>query len=63
MLLKIELGDTIIELLPKRKLEKQRSTLLWTLGRLGQRVPLHGPLNTLVPMPDAARWLEVILQL
>jgi len=63
VLQKIELGDTLLELLPKRKLEKQRSTMLWTLGRLGQRVPLHGPLNTLVPMPDAARWLEAILEL
>ena len=37
--------------------------MLWTLGRLGQRVPLHGPLNTVVPIVDAERWLEAILQL
>lgn len=59
---KIELGDTLIELLPKRKLEKWRSTMFWTLGRLGQRVPLYGPLNTLVPPDHAARWLHAALR-
>jgi hypothetical protein len=61
--IKIELGDTLVELLPKRKLEKWRSTMFWTLGRLGQRVPLYGPLNTLVPPANAARWLQATMQL
>lgn len=60
---KVELGETIIELLPKRKLEKQRAIMLWTLGRVGQRTPLYGPLNTLAPVADAERWLEVLLDL
>ena len=34
--------------------------MIWTLGRLGQRVPLHGPLNTVVPVGHAAKWLETI---
>jgi hypothetical protein len=59
---KMELGDTIVELLPKRKLDKARSTMLWTLGHLGQRVPLHGPLNTLVPAQHASRWLAALLE-
>ena len=63
VIVKIELGDNIIQLLSKRKLEKGRSTMLWTLGRLGQRVPLHGPLNTLVPAHYASLWLEAILLL
>ncbi len=61
--IKIELGDTLVELLPKRKLAKWRSTMFWTLGRLGQRVPLYGPLNTLVPSAHAARWLQATMQL
>ena len=61
--IKIELGDTLVELLPKRKLEKWRSTMFWTLGRLGQRVPLYGPLNTLVPPAHAARWLQATMKL
>jgi hypothetical protein len=58
--LKLELADDIVHLLPKRKLEKARTTMIWTLGRLGQRVPLHGPLNTVVPVKHAAKWLETI---
>lgn len=57
---KLELADDIVHLLPKRKLEKARTTMIWTLGRLGQRVPLHGPLNTVVPVQYAAKWLEAI---
>ena len=31
--------------------------LVWTLGRLGARVPLYGPLNTLLPAENVADWL------
>ncbi|TWT65888.1 Chaperone protein HscA [Posidoniimonas polymericola] len=58
---KIELGETIVELLPKRKLEKRLPEMLWALGRIGQRVPLYGPLNTLVPVDDAERWVRWLL--
>ncbi|WP_152096833.1 hsp70 family protein [Lacipirellula parvula] len=59
--LKLELGDHIVHLLPKRKLENARPTMIWALGRLGQRVPLSGPLNTVVPVQQAAKWLDAIL--
>ena len=61
--LKIEVGDAIVALITKRKLEKARATMIWALGRLGQRVPLHGPLNTVVPPSHVASWLDVILKL
>lgn len=60
---KTELGNAIVELLPKRKLEPVRSAMLWTLGRLGQRVPVYGPLNTLVPASRAAKWVDAVMQL
>lgn len=60
---KVELGTTIVALLPKRKLESVRSAMLWTLGRLGQRVPVYGPLNTLVPPSRAAKWLTAVMEL
>lgn len=60
---KTELGAAIVELLPKRKLEKTRPAMLWTLGRLGQRVPVYGPLNTLVPTARAAKWLDAVMTL
>ncbi len=60
---KTELGDIVVELLAKRKLATRVPEMLWTLGRLGQRVPLYGPLNTLVPVETASRWLDSILRL
>jgi len=58
---KIELGNLLIDVLPKRKLESLRGPMIWTLGRLGQRCPVYGPLNTVVPSDVAARWLERVI--
>jgi len=58
---KVRLGKWLCDLLPKRKYEKVRRPMIWALGRLGQRVPLHGPLNTVVPAEVAANWIEALL--
>jgi molecular chaperone DnaK (HSP70) len=58
---KVQLGKWLCDLLPKRKYEKVRRPMIWALGRLGQRVPLHGPLNTVVPVEAAAAWIESLL--
>ncbi len=34
---------------------------LWSLGRIGARVPLYGPANTVVPPAHAARWAQVLV--
>ena len=34
--------------------------MIWALGRLGQRVPLYGPLNTVVPHEKIERWLAAL---
>ncbi len=60
---KVQLGDMIVDLLPKRKFEKVRGPMVWALGRLGQRQPLYGPLNTVVPIAAAVPWCEAILRL
>jgi molecular chaperone DnaK (HSP70) len=59
--LKAELGDMLVQLAGKRKLENMRGAMLWTIGRLGARVPLYGPLNTVVAPDVAARWIEALL--
>ncbi len=59
--MKVQLGNWLCDLLPKRKYEKVRRPMIWALGRLGQRVPLHGPLNTVVPAAAAAAWIEALL--
>ncbi len=60
---KTELGTALVDMLPKRKLERMRNAMLWTLGRLGQRVPVYGPLNTLVPASRAGKWLDAVMSL
>ena len=35
--------------------------VLWSLGRLGARVPLYGPANATVPREAAERWLPKLL--
>ncbi len=58
---KIELGDIFLDLYPKRKMEPVRSALLWTIGRLGTRHPMYGPLNTVVPTETAEAWLDRLI--
>ncbi len=59
--LKVELGDMLLDLLPRRRFSGPRESMLWTLGRLGQRVPTYGPLNTLVPSSRVEAWLHRLL--
>jgi hypothetical protein len=35
--------------------------VLWCLGRLGARVPLYGPANTVIPKEAAERWTRALL--
>jgi molecular chaperone DnaK (HSP70) len=60
--LKVETGNMLATLLPKRKLQNVQGPMLWALGRLGQRVPVYGPLNTVVPREVAQPWLEQIFR-
>jgi hypothetical protein len=56
--LKVELGDILLDLLPKRKMETVRPAIVWAVGRLGARATLYGPLNTVVPAETAGAWLR-----
>ena len=60
--IKIELGRMLVELLPKKKLESIRPAVAWSIGRLGAREPVYGPLNTIVPPDEAAKWCESVLE-
>ena len=37
------------------------ASLLWAIGRVGARTPFYGPLSSVVPPHDAARWLDVLV--
>jgi molecular chaperone DnaK (HSP70) len=58
---KVELGGMLLDLLPKRKMEPVRGPMLWAVGRLGARVPMYGPLNTVVPAAAAGQWLVKLM--
>jgi len=51
------------ELLGKIKKEPNNKSLLWSLGRLGARIPLYGPLNCVVSLETATEWINALLKL
>ncbi len=55
--MKRELGDLLLEMLEKPKFAALRPSGYWSLGRVGARRPVYGPLNTVVPADLASRWL------
>ena len=55
---RVRIGD---EVLRRLKRDDDNASLLWSIGRLGARTPIYGPLTSVVPAADAARWLEQLL--
>jgi hypothetical protein len=51
------------ELLAKIRKEQEDAIWLWSLGRLGARIPLYGPLHSVVAAETAGEWLKVLLEL
>ena len=49
------------ELLRKLKKEPSDSAWLWSLARLGARIPLYGPLHCVVSAEIAAEWIGALL--
>ena len=60
---KVELGGIILDLLPREKVSSLQAASLWALGRLGARIPVYGPLNTVVPTDVAQQWLLRLMSL
>ncbi|MGH9752177.1 MAG: molecular chaperone DnaK, partial [Blastocatellia bacterium] len=51
------------ELLIKVKEQPTNQSFLWSLGRLGARIPLYGPLNCVIPAEVATLWMRSLLRL
>src|SRR4029077_20286835 len=51
------------ELMAKIRKEPGDTIWLWCLGRLGARIPLYGPLHSVVEPKIAGQWLKVLLDL
>jgi hypothetical protein len=58
--LRVSLGN---QLLAKIKKEPAASAWLWSLGRLGARIPLYGPLSCVVAAETASSWMKALLDL
>ncbi len=58
---RIELGNIIVELWPLPSEESLQPALTWTLGRLGARVLVSGPLNLVLPVTVVGRWIDFLL--
>ncbi len=60
--IKEELGELLLDLLPKTSMASVRPTLAWAIGRIGSRSPVYGPLNRVIPVERTERWLERFLK-
>jgi molecular chaperone DnaK (HSP70) len=54
------LGEKLLEKIRK---EPDDAICLWSLGRLGARIPLYGPLHSVVAAKTAGEWLTALLDL
>jgi len=58
-----ELGEMSLDLIFREEFSAVRSALVWTLGRVGGRLPVYGPLNLVLPTPVVCSWLERLLKM
>jgi hypothetical protein len=60
--LRTELGDMIIDLLNRAAFEPVHNAMIWSLGRVGGRVPVYGPLNLVLPVSKVSEWIDLLLR-
>ncbi len=58
-----QMGEMILDFLPRPRFEAIRPALLWALGRVGSRVPVYGPLNVVLPAAVIEEWLPRMREL
>jgi len=60
---KMEVGDWLVQQLQRGATKARSPWTLWSIGRLGARLPFHGSAHRVVPTDTAAAWLKVLLSL
>jgi molecular chaperone DnaK (HSP70) len=55
---RVKIGDEVMRRLRR---DEDNVSLLWSIGRLGARTPIYGPLTSVVPPSDVGRWLEELV--
>ncbi len=61
--LKLELMEIILKIIQKDGVGTARGNAIWAFGRLGSRVPLYGPLNSVVSSKHIRRLMDDIVKL
>lgn len=59
---KLEIGDAMVQLLGRKRFAATVPFIIWALGRIGQRQPVYGPLNTVVPAEEVGGWINLLLK-
>ncbi len=59
---KIELGNILLDIYDRQKSEPLRPAIAWSLARIGARMPMHGPLDAVVPVETATEWLRRLME-
>jgi molecular chaperone DnaK (HSP70) len=57
---KVQLGRQLLQQIEQGKAKPQE---LWAFSRLGARLPFYGPLDRVIPSPEAGAWVESLLAL
>ncbi len=57
---KVKLGEELLRRLETRA-GRAEAIHFWAIGRIGNRAPLYGPLNAVVPVSHVEGWLEKLL--
>lgn len=60
---KAAVAEACLQALCKKKLEPLRSALLWTIGRLGCRVPVYASVQQTVAADRVVPWIDALLGL
>lgn len=55
--MKIELGEMLVEQLARKGPSLWGGAGVWALGRIASRVPMYGPLNTIIPVEVVEKWV------
>ena len=55
---RIKIGDELVRRVRRAATD---ASLLWAIGRTGARRSFYGPLSSVVPPNDAARWLDALV--
>lgn len=60
--LRRELGEMAADLSSRKSFTAIHRALIWTVGRAGSRVPVYGPLNSVLPAAISEDWISRLLK-